>query len=249
MAHQKITEQTLKTYLEPGEVESLIQAATNLRDKLIIQLLARTGCRVSELCSLETANIDFQRGIILIEHLKRIVRRECPNCGKKVGTRNKFCPYCGSALEQMGPEKQRRQRLIRLDRDTLVLMREYLEKRARKSDRVISLSRQRVDRVLKNAAVRAGLGGRILLNPESGSGTRHQVSSHRLRDALAIRWLRARNDPEGQKALQEHLGHKRFDSTARYLKLDIEQVGKVYDDVFREESAEVKGQGREADGD
>ena len=235
MAHQKITEQTLKTYLEPREVERLIGAATNLRDKLIIQLLARTGCRVSEHCSLEAANIDFQRSIILIEHLKRIARRQCPNCGKKVGTRNKFCPYCGSALEQIDPEKQRRQRLIHLDRDTLSLAREYLEKRARKNDRLICLSRQRVDQVLKDAAVRAGLGGRILLNPETGSGTRHQVSAHRLRDALAIRWLRARNDPEGQKALQEHLGHKRFDTTARYLKIDIDQIGKVYDDVFRED--------------
>lgn len=235
MSNQSIGEQTLKTYLEPSEVERLIQAAATLRDKLIIRLLSRTGCRVSELCSLKAANIDFRRGIILIEHLKRLPRRQCPKCEKKVGTRNKFCPYCGTGLKEIDPKEIRRQRLIILDRETLNLAREYLQKRNNDDDRLISLTRQRVDQVLKEAAERAGLGGKILLNPESGTGARHQVSPHRLRDALAIRWLRARNDPEGQKALQEHLGHKRFDATARYLKLDVQQIGKVYHDVFEED--------------
>ena len=39
---------TAKTYLEPREVESLEQAATNLRDRLLISLLFRSAPRVSE---------------------------------------------------------------------------------------------------------------------------------------------------------------------------------------------------------
>jgi len=38
----------MKTYLETQEVELLEKAATNLRDRLLIKLLFRLGCRISE---------------------------------------------------------------------------------------------------------------------------------------------------------------------------------------------------------
>lgn len=226
---------SLKTYLEPGEVEALIEAAPTLRDKLIIRFLSRTGCRVSELCSLKTANIDFKRRLILIDHLKELARRECPECDKKVGSRNKFCPYCGTLLRETDPKKLVRQRIITLDAETFKLMKEYLEKRRVDDERLIPLTRQMVNVILREAAEKAGLGGKILLNPEGATGERHYVSPHRLRDAFAIRWLDRKDDPEAQKALQEQLGHKKFDTTARYLKLDIQRIEKVYDEVFGDE--------------
>ena len=226
--------QSLKTYLELGEVERLMQAAPTLRDKLIIRFLFRTGCRVSELCSLKAANIDFKRGLILIDHLKRLPRMLCPSCEKKVGRKSRFCPYCGTELTETEPKEVRRQRLIPLDRETFKLIKEYLKKRRSNDDRLIPLTRQRVNQILKEAAETAGLGGKILLNPESGTGERHYVSPHKLRDAFAIYWLDTKDDPEAQKALQEQLGHMRFDTTARYLKLDVQRIGKVYKEVFKD---------------
>ena len=38
----------MKTYLEPKEIDRIEQAAECLRDKLLVRLLARLGCRVSE---------------------------------------------------------------------------------------------------------------------------------------------------------------------------------------------------------
>lgn len=235
MSNQSIENQTLKTYLEPEEIERLINATTNLRDRLIVRFLFRTGCRVSEMCNLQAANIDFQRRLILIDHLKRVPRMECPSCQKKIGRKSRFCPNCGTELEEADSKQVRRRRLIPLDRETLNLTKEYLKKRNNDDDRLIPLTRQRVDQVLKGAAERAGLGGKILLNPESGTGARHYVSPHKLRDAFALRWLRAKNDPEAQKALQEQLGHMRFDTTARYLKLDVQDIAKTYNEVFGED--------------
>jgi site-specific recombinase XerD len=52
----------MKTYLEPGEVATVEKAASNLRDKLLIRILFRLGCQVSEALGLPVEDIDFNRG-------------------------------------------------------------------------------------------------------------------------------------------------------------------------------------------
>ena len=42
----------MKTYLNPEEIKRLVEAAENLRDKILIRLLYSTGCRISELLGL-----------------------------------------------------------------------------------------------------------------------------------------------------------------------------------------------------
>ena len=60
----------MKAYLEPAEVEQLEEAAEYLRDKLLIRLLFRLGCRISEALAVTIDDIDFDRGTVTIEHLK-----------------------------------------------------------------------------------------------------------------------------------------------------------------------------------
>ena len=48
-----------KVYLDREEVELLEQAATNLRDRLLIKLLFHLGCRISEALALTVPDIDF----------------------------------------------------------------------------------------------------------------------------------------------------------------------------------------------
>ena len=52
----------MKVYLEMGETEQLEKAATYLRDKLLMRLLVRLGCRISEALALtvEDIHLDFQ---------------------------------------------------------------------------------------------------------------------------------------------------------------------------------------------
>ena len=49
----------MKTYLEPKEIDRIEQAAQCLRDKLLVRLLARLGCRVSEALGISVSDIDF----------------------------------------------------------------------------------------------------------------------------------------------------------------------------------------------
>lgn len=60
----------MKAYLEPADIELMEQAASCSRDRLLIRLLFRSGCRVSEALALKVSDIDFGQGTATILHLK-----------------------------------------------------------------------------------------------------------------------------------------------------------------------------------
>jgi integrase/recombinase XerD len=90
----------MKAYLEPEEVALMEEAASNLRDKLLIRLLFHLGCRISEALGLTVQDIDFTRGTITILHLKRQVNLSCANCGARLSMSHSFCPKCGARINE-----------------------------------------------------------------------------------------------------------------------------------------------------
>jgi len=85
-----------KAYLEPSEIEQLENAATNLRDRLLIRILFHLGCRISEALALKVDDIDFKQGTVSIVQLKRRVKLSCAKCGARLGASHSFCPKCGA---------------------------------------------------------------------------------------------------------------------------------------------------------
>ncbi len=71
----------MKAYIEPNEVKMMEDKTTNLRDRLLVRLLFRLGCRVSEALALTPDDIDFAHGTVSIQHLKSRVKLMCPGCG------------------------------------------------------------------------------------------------------------------------------------------------------------------------
>ena len=120
----------MKTYLEINEIELLVSVAIYLRDKLLIMLLFRLGCRISEALSLKIDDIDFTRGTVIIVHLKRRVKISCTGCGAQLGLSHSFCPKCGGKVEKAQTEQQehRRQRVLPIDSQTLEILKEYIER-------------------------------------------------------------------------------------------------------------------------
>ena len=57
----------MKTYIEPREAKLMEEQATNLRDRLLIRLLRRLGCRISEALGLRVEDIDFDQGTVTIK--------------------------------------------------------------------------------------------------------------------------------------------------------------------------------------
>lgn len=220
----------LKTFLTATEVKAMINAADNLRDRAVVYLLADTGCRVSELARIRVEDIDFERSVILIHHLKQGVKKQCPKCSRHAGHTQSFCPKCGADISKIIPSgTSERSRLINVGPDALAAASDYLNARKDDSNLLIPISRQMVYRVVRDLAERTGIHGKALLHPTTRE--RHYVHPHSFRDALAIDWISVAGDAEGQKTLQEHLGHQSFESTARYLKLAPEKHREIADKV------------------
>jgi integrase/recombinase XerD len=211
----------MKTYLEPSEVTLLEQVATNLRDKLLIHLLFHLGCRITEALALTIEDVDFGHRIITIRHLKASLKLSCTGCGHKLGKSHTFCPGCGNRVTEAQAEQleHRRQRMLPLDADTLDMLKEYLKRGGpvvRDNKKVIfGINRHRAWQIVKECAERAGLPK--LINPETGKT--HNVSPHRLRDCFAVHAVKLDDSGDGLRLLQEHLGHRSFDTTARYRKI------------------------------
>ena len=227
----------MKVYLEIEETEKLEKAARYLRDKLLIRLLARLGCRISEALALEAKDIDFARGTVTIEHLKARTKLSCPKCGTRLGKSHSFCPRCGAKVKGAVAKEQehRRMRTLPIDRDTLEMLKDYIKCGGpvnRRGKRLIfGINRHRAWQIIKECAERAGLPN--LINPETGKI--HNVSPHRLRDAFAVHAMKRDDSGDGLRLLQEQLGHVSFNTTAKYRKVAGEELKNWYDKLWKDE--------------
>ncbi|MBE9501285.1 MAG: tyrosine-type recombinase/integrase [Chloroflexi bacterium] len=220
-----------KAYLEASEVEHLEKAATNLRDRLLIRLLFRLGCRISEALGLQVQDIEFAHSTVTIQHLKCRVRLSCHMCGARLGATHVFCPKCGGRIEnsQIEEQQHRRQRVLPIDRQTLDGLKEYIERGGpviRDGKRLIfGIYRHRAWQIVKECADKARLPK--LVNPETGRV--HNVSPHKLRDAFATMAVKQNDSGDGLRMLQVHLGHQSFNTTAKYRKVS----GKEHQDWYQ----------------
>ena len=227
----------MKAYLEPAEIERLEEAAQYVRDKMLIHLLFRLGCRVSEALSITVGDVDFNRGTVTIQHLKARLKFSCPKCGARLGKGHTFCPRCGEKVKEAVAKEQehRRMRTLPLDRGTLEMLKDYIKrggpvKREGRS-LIFGINRHRAWQIVRECAKRAKLPQ--LVNPETGR--MHNVSPHRLRDAFAVHAMKLDDSGDGLRLLQEHLGHISFNTTAKYRKVAGEELKDWYDGLWKKE--------------
>jgi len=118
----------MKTYLQLTDIELMQRAASCLRDRLLIRLLSRLGCRVSEALALRVSDIDFEQASITIMHLKTRIRLSCTKCKARLGKRHQFCPGCGEEVNEATKrqQEQRRIRTLPIDKHTLDMLKEYI---------------------------------------------------------------------------------------------------------------------------
>ena len=227
----------MKVYLEIEETEKLEDAATCVRDRLLIRLLVRLGCRISEALALEVKDINFEQGTVTIEHLKARTKLSCPKCGTRLGKSHSFCPRCGAKVDKAVAREQehRRMRILPLDRDTLEMLKDYIKRggpvKQRGKNLIFGINRHRAWQIIKECAEKAGLPR--LVNPETGKV--HSVSPHRLRDAFAVHAMKLDDSGDGLRLLQEHLGHVSFNTTAKYRKVAGEELKDWYNRLWQEE--------------
>jgi len=218
----------INSYPEVEQVQKrLIDAASNPRDKAFIALLARDGIRISEAVQIKVSDIDFERAVLTIVHLKEKSKLKCPNCGAILGKRHIFCPECGNKVDQAVREKveQPRQRMIPIDRDTLRLLDQYLTWRRKfpyHGPLAFPFTRQRGWQLVKKLGRRIGIKG---LHP------------HSLRHLLATTWVGKGLDV---KKLQVLLGHVSIATTMEYVDSNFEQLRSEYEKLWESKEDEGK---------
>jgi integrase/recombinase XerD len=223
-----------KVYLEPDEVSMLEEAAEYLRDKLLIRLLFHLGCRISEALDIAVDDIDFNQGLITIQHLKVRIKLSCPQCATRLSKTAKFCPGCGAKVEKAVAEEKerRRQRTLPVDRDTLAMLKEYIDRSGPVSTNgrqlLFGLKQRQARNIVTQCAEKAGLGP--LVNPETGK--LRNVSPHRLRDAFAVMAVKMDDSGDGLRLLQEHLGHQSIVTTMKYRKVAGEEMKAWYERLW-----------------
>jgi len=219
----------MKAYLEFADIVLMEEATTNLRDRLLVRILFRLGCRISEALALKVEDIDFDQGMVTIEHLKARIKLCCRKCGARLGRSHKFCPICGDSVEKaVAQEKEhRRVRTLPVDSDTLEALADFI-KRDKTRGPIFRINRHRAWQVVRECAERAGLPD--LVNPETGRV--HGVSPHRLRDAFATHAVKLDDSGDGLRLLQEHLGHASFNTTAKYRKVAGEEHREWYQKLW-----------------
>lgn len=215
----------MKAYLDEDDVGSLEKAATCFRDRLLVRLLFRLGCRISEALGLKVEDVDFTQSTVTIEHLKTRLKLACPKCGARLGKSHKFCPICGGGVEKaLTQEKEhRRVRTLPIDSDTLEMFRDFIT-RDKTKGLIFRINRHRAWQIVRECAQRAGLPD--LVNPETGK--MRGVSPHRLRDAFAVHAVKLDDSGDGLRLLQEHLGHTSFNTTAKYRKVSGQEHKEWY---------------------
>ena len=227
-----------KAYLEAEEIDTLENAADNLRDRLLIKLLSHLGCRVSEALGIAVEDIDLDNHTITIQHLKTRTKLSCPECSARLGKSHTYCPKCGARVEKtIAVEKEhRRIRTLPIDGKTLGMVKDYISRGGpviRGSQRLIfGINRHRAWQIVRQCAERVGLPN--ILNLETGRI--HGVSPHRLRDYFSVRAVKRDDSGDGLRMLQEHLGHQSIFTTMRYRKVAGEELKTWYTKVWEEEN-------------
>ncbi len=199
-------------FLTMAQIEAMIESCDNLRDRVLIRLLWRTGVRISELVrpgkdrspvlGLRVSAILWDEHSLIIRHAKR---------------------------------KDNPPRRIDIDPETLAMVREYLEKRKDKTEFVIPITRQMGYLVVRRAAERVGV-------TEVGDplvSKRRRPHPHHLRHSFATQSVKmTKGNYADLIRLQRHLGHASVSTTAGYLDIADEEQSDWYKKIWEEEEKE-----------
>lgn len=163
------TREALPDVLSREEIKAMLALTTNIKHKCIIGIIYSCGLRRSELIGLKIENIDSDRMQIKIENAK--------------GNKDRY---------------------IQLSEKMLKMLRDYFKEHNPKEylfngDYGQKYSATSVQKVIKKAAVRAGIKRRVYPHI-----LRHSFATHNLEQGIDIRFI------------QEWLGHKTIKTTERY---------------------------------
>jgi integrase/recombinase XerD len=191
------------SYVTPEQVEQLADNASEprLRNELLIRLMFQTGVREGELVSIRLEDIDRDERSIQIRASKTDTNRTV------------FYQSDLDFLLNQWTDGGYRSSLIGADGSPYLFVSDYTSK----------LEKQRMNKVVKEAAEEAGI--QETMYTDNAGHERKKITSHALRHGHAVEALKSGIDV---RTVQKHLGHASLDMTMRYLNLIDDDVREAY---------------------
>ena len=218
----------MKVYLTPEEVERMAQAATCVRDELLVRMLFWGSCRVSEVLGVRVEDVNHAQGTLTIKHLKTRIVLSCPHCTTRLSRAARFCPRCGKDVPAPLRKEQEMHRIrtIPLEKRTMDRLVDFI-RRDKTQGLIFKIGRMQAQKIVKDCARKAGV--EELVNPETGKV--RGASPHRLRDAFAIMAVQHDDSTDAIRMLQEHLGHQSIATTMKYRKISGKELTEWYQNL------------------
>jgi len=196
----------LQGFMSESQIRSIYNSAENVRDKLLIAMLWRTGRRVGEILQLQVKDIDFENPAIVwhIEKKKRKLR------GEKVKW----------DLRKRKP----------LDKFTFKLLNVYLNQEGLKSEAYVfhtpgnslkPISRQRVFQIVRRLGEKAGV-NRV---------GEKQIHPHHFRHSFAIAMAKKMDKAADLEKLRMMMEHANLGITQTYLQFSDEDLRGLVDRI------------------
>lgn len=123
--------------------------------------------------------------------------------------------------------KKGENKLLPVDEDVLLALKEYIESRKIKDEEFIfPISRQRVDQIVKKASEKAGISS-------IGGGKYNKPHAHVFRHSFAIQAAKSLKNPADLVQLKELLAHSRIDTTMFYLKFNPTEQKELLKEMWK----------------
>ncbi|MFP9193169.1 tyrosine-type recombinase/integrase [Natrialbaceae archaeon A-CW1-1] len=208
-------------WLPQDDIKTLIDAAKNLKNRLVIQLLWHTGCRPSELARMQTKRHNFDNRSIKIRTSK-----------------------------VHDTKKDNYERTVFYSRSMRSDMREWVKLGGRDSYpyaddssylivgyNTPSISARQVNKIVRDTAERAGIQSCMIKTAAvDGDGNQveyNQVTPKTLRHSFAVHCVRGRKlsgtPPMDLERLRQLMGHSSLETTRYYLQFRESELLDVYD--------------------
>jgi len=181
--------------LSEDEIRRIINATEDLRDKLIIELLAFTGCRRGELVLLRVSDIDLERNRINIPTLKQ----EKGISGKQVES---LARKNAKIIPIISEELRNNLKIYLKEKKAVLTPTSYLIQGRQGNGSRRPISKQRINQIVAECAIRAGV--------KSPNPKRKNVHPHLFRHTLVRYCQKCGINP---KLIQKLLRHSSIKTT------------------------------------
>jgi integrase/recombinase XerD len=216
----------LRGYLEPDEIKKITEAAGNLRDRLLVEVLWMTGARISEVVGLSKIDaVDKQDHLdwgltpdMLVPEENVIIFNTLKRTKKKLG----------ADTREYAPQKRR----VVVPNRLMTELADYTQQNNMQVDeRIFPISRRWAGEIVKKMAECAGV-----LPPgekTTPNGRTRHVHPHLFRHSHCIQFIRHNDGIEGLRKLQNRLKHISITTTAHYLQFSTKGQQKEIEEIFK----------------